>query len=119
MINYVISALWRSPKNVVRLKKMSKEWMNARLKKYWKEEVFRQQREWWLKLVELQWKKILSEKEKQFIIKLCEDKKYRDRFWKIKRSAIADEVNAKFRNWENVRKPVSIADCYRRYGRKK
>jgi len=111
----VISSLWKAPENVERLKEIAKNWIPARVEKYWEVEVFKQRSMWWKKSVELQWKKVLSEEEKEFIIKLCEDEKYRDKFWKIKRSAIADEVNKKFWNWENVRKPVAIADCYRRY----
>ena len=114
----VISALWKDPKNVERLKEIAKSWIPARMEKYWEDEVFRQRSVWWKKSVELQWKKVLSEEEKEFIIKLCEDEKYRDKFWKIKRSAIANEVNKKFWNWENVRKPIAIADCYRRYKHK-
>ena len=112
----VRSALWKTPENIERLKIIAKEWVDARLKKYWKEEVYRQQCEWFLKWLELQWKKAFSDEEKRFIIQLCKDEKYIDKFWKIKRSAIADEVNAKFWNWEKVRKSAAIADCYRRYG---
>jgi hypothetical protein len=115
----VISNAGRSPQNIERLKDASKIWMETRIRKYWEAGVHDQQRKWFIKWIELQWKKVLSVEEKEFIIKLCESEDYRDKFWKIMRNAIANEVNKKFWNWENVRKPVAIADCYRRYGHNK
>lgn len=115
LTNKIISELWKNPENIERLKQISKKWIKARVEKYWDEEVFKQRRDWWKKAAEWQWKKVFSEEEKDFVIELCNNKKYKNKFWKIKRSEISQEVNKKFRNWESVRNWTAIADCYRRY----
>ena len=111
----VISELWKRPDNIKRLKEISKDWMKARLEKYWEEEVFQQQSEWWKKAAELQWKKVFSDEEKAFVISLCNNPKYRNKFWKLKREEVAKEVNNKFREWEPIRNGTAVADCFRRY----
>ena len=114
----VISALWKAPKNVVRLKEIAKSWISARIEKYWEDEVFRQRSVWWKKSVELQWKKAFSEEEKEFVIIFSEDENYKDELWRIKFGVIANEINNMFWNWNNVRNSKAIYDCYRRYWHK-